>query len=108
MNSKPTLEKGLDFMSKDIKIFNSRVRGLKRYLDLRGDITGMDPREDYLRTRCDIAFKKLTGMRQMFNNLMDVYSRFNFENIEYYSEIVSIDVFSNDISDFTWNIKKEA
>lgn len=55
-----------------------------------------------MRDRIDITLKKLSGMREMYNILMGVYSKFIFDGLEYCSPIVSIDVSTADDHDFIW------
>ncbi len=96
------LNNGISIMERDVKIYNLRVRNLQKYLELRGDISTIDPKENRMRDRIDITLKKLSGMREMYNLLMGVYSRFVFDGLEYCSPIVSIEVSTTDNHDFTW------
>lgn len=96
------LNKGVLIMERDVKIYNLRVKNLKKYLELRGDISTIDHKENRMRDRIDITLKKLSGMREMYNILMGVYSKFIFDGLEYCSPIVSIDVSTADDHDFIW------
>ncbi len=96
------LNKGVLIMERYVKIYNLKVRDLKKYLELRGDISTIDHKENRMRDRIDITLKKLSGMREMYNILMGVYSKFIFDGLEYCSPIVSIDVSTADDHDFIW------